>query len=65
MCLKIRYDGKSEKFCKIFLELNKALLTLKRAVQNITGVKQQGNLSFLLRWSKEKGNPDPNVVFVS
>jgi len=25
MCLKIRYDGKSEKFCKIFYELNNAL----------------------------------------
>jgi len=25
MCLKIRCDGKSEKFCKIFWELNKAL----------------------------------------
>jgi len=24
MCLKIRCDGKSEKFCKIFWELNKA-----------------------------------------
>ena len=24
MCVKIRYDGESEKFCKIFLELNKA-----------------------------------------
>jgi len=26
MCLKIRCDGKSEKFCKIFWELNKALV---------------------------------------
>jgi len=25
MCLKIRYDGESEKFCKIFWEVNKAL----------------------------------------
>ena len=25
MCLKIRCDGKSEKFCKIFWELNKAI----------------------------------------
>ena len=24
MCLKIRCDGESEKFCKIFWELNKA-----------------------------------------
>ena len=24
MCLKIRYDGKCEKFCKIFWKLNKA-----------------------------------------
>ena len=24
MCLKIRCDGKSEKFCKIFCEVNKA-----------------------------------------
>ena len=29
MCLKIRCDGESEKFCKIFLELNKALLKSK------------------------------------
>jgi len=26
MCLKIRCDGKSQKFCKIFWELNKAQL---------------------------------------
>ena len=26
MCLKIRCDGESEKFCKIFWKLNKALV---------------------------------------
>jgi hypothetical protein len=26
MCLKIRCDGESEKFCKIFWELNRALV---------------------------------------
>jgi len=25
MCRKIQYDGESDKFCKIFWELNKAL----------------------------------------
>jgi hypothetical protein len=35
MCHKIRCDGKSEKNCKIFLELNKALQMPQ------TGVKQQ------------------------
>ena len=31
MCLKIRCDGESEKFCKIFWELNKALLTYRNS----------------------------------
>ena len=29
ICLKIRCDGESEKFCKIFWELNKALASLR------------------------------------
>ena len=34
MCLKIRRDEKSEKFCKIFWELNKALILLSSRVMD-------------------------------
>jgi len=37
MCLKIRCDGESEKFCKIFWELNKASGKLER-VAGVAGV---------------------------
>jgi len=58
MCLKIRCDGKSEKFCKIFYELNKAQLLLVCVV----------SLSLPLlrcRWtqvSKKKKKLDPSFL---
>jgi len=47
MRLKIRCDGESEKFCKIFWEVNKALMQREKRKKAKEGINEEGERVYL------------------
>ena len=55
MCLKIRCDGESEKFCKIFWELNKAYKAI--SIPELTHSRQPCMHDLTYTWALQPRSP--------